>query len=146
MNSATEISTRMYEQFFDAFRKAAEQGLHTQQQEMMRFWLKGLTGLPGSPTSWADQVQKVQKEWTQGMADMSRRYLEALESHYQAGMKILEELYKMPESRDPEQLRRRTEEFYRKSFECIRDLGQVQVREFQAAVEKWMDVMKRSGV
>jgi len=144
MTGTTEVASRMYEQMFDSWRKAAEQGLHMQ-QEMIRFWTNGLSGLPRAamPMNLTDQLQKVQKEWTQGMSDMTRKYQEAWESHYKSGIKVLEDLFKMPEARNPDELRRRTEEFYRKSFEYMRDLSQTQVREFQSAMEKWMDVLKR---
>jgi hypothetical protein len=140
MTAQTEFTGKIFDQVFDAFRKAGESTLRLQ-QEMFRQWAEGWGGA-GKPPAWPEQAQKVQKEWAQAVADITRRYQESWEAQYKAGLQHLQEAFKVPGSADPEELRKITEELWRRTFDYLRELGQAQVRDFQAAVEKWFQLMK----
>jgi hypothetical protein len=141
MTVQTEVAGKMFDELFVTFRKAAEATLRVQQQ-MFRQWGECWPGFAKTEPGVPEQVQKFQKEWAQALADVTRKYQESWEVQYQNGLKLLEEAFRVPEAHDPEELRQKAEELWRKSFECLRELTQAQLRDFQTAVERWVRVIK----
>jgi hypothetical protein len=49
------------------------------------------------------------------------------------------------ESSNPEEFRRRTEQFFRKSLECMREATEAQLKEYQEAMSKLNDMFTQVG-
>jgi hypothetical protein len=138
----TEVFGKAFDQAFEGFHKAAESTLHLQ-QHLFRQWAHLWPGLPKPSAEWAERLQKFQKQWTQTATELTRKYQESWDAQYKAGMQVLAETFKMAETKDPEELRKKTEELWSKTFECFKGIAQAQVRDFQAASEKWLEVMTK---
>jgi hypothetical protein len=144
-----EFSTKPFDQMFETFRKAAESTLEAQQNLFRQWtiaWPQWATGqpFPKLQPPWFEQFEQYCKEWTQATGDVTRKNLEICERQYKAGLEYLENAFKVGETKDPAELRKKMEELWQKSFECLKELAETQMKSFQAAVEKWMDLVKKA--
>jgi hypothetical protein len=128
----------MYEHVFDNMRRATETALQVQ-QEMFRTWLNYWPGA-ASATVWPIQIQAFQKKWADTFGDVLKKQQEALETQFKAGLKMIEESVGVTTARDPEDLRAKLSEYWKKSFEGLRQIGEAQMQAFQSAVAKWADL------
>lgn len=130
----------MFDQVLDNLRKATEMGLQMQ-QEMFKKWTGTWPGLPVvNNASWTDQVQKFQKNWNETVNDLLHKQRHYLESQMEAGMKNLDEAFKLTEAKSPDELRIKTLDLWRKTFESLRQAFETQMKDFQAAVQKWTEM------
>jgi hypothetical protein len=140
----------MFDQVFDNFRKATETTLQAQ-QDLFRQWMTQLPMFPAAPnvpagsTGVTEQVRHFQKQWTDSVTALMTRHCEALDSQYRAGIKTIEDALRTTEAKSPEEFRKLTEELWRKSFEVLRQTIENQIRDFQAAVQKWSELMTQKA-
>jgi hypothetical protein len=135
----------MFEQVFDNLRTVTEANMHMQ-QEMMRKWVGMWPGIPSMPNGGADQFMKFQKKWVEFMAELVKKQREVMEAQFSAGMKNIEEAFRLAEVKNPEELRARTIELWQKIFESMRQAYEAQLRDFQAAAVKWAELMMKGAV
>jgi hypothetical protein len=141
----------MFDQVLDNLRKATDSTIQLQ-QEMFRQWFQQWPQVLGIPTpgtmlanSWADQVHAFQRKWSQTVTDMLNKHRETLDSQYRAGIRTIEDAFRVAEAKDPAQFRKLTEELWRSSFDCLKTAMEAQLREFQAAAEKAFEAMSKGG-
>ena len=141
----------MFDQVLDNLRKATDSTIQLQ-QEMYRQWFQQWTQMPGVPTpgtmlvsGWADQVHAFQRRWSQTVTDLLNKHRETVDSQYRAGIRTIEDAFRVGEAKDPAQFRKLTEELWRSSFDCMKTVMEAQVRDFQAATEKVFEAVSKSG-
>ena len=144
MSSSTEAASQVFEETFANISKAAEANLKLQ-QEFFRQWTSMWPGMPAPQTAWVDKVRDFQKQWTQTVSDLARRHREAVDRQYQAALESLDSALKVTESTNPEEYRRRTEQLCRKTIDCMREVSEAQIKEFQDAMTQWSDLVTKSG-
>lgn len=139
----------MFDQILDTYRRAAESTLQFQQL-MLRNWTTQqwptMMGpmMPTNPgTAWLEQVHVLHRKWGETVTSMLTKHREALDVQYKAGIKTIEESFKVGEARDPEQFRRLAEELWKHSFEALRTVTEEQMREFQEAMQKWFELVSQ---
>jgi hypothetical protein len=118
----------MYEQVFGNLRKATEAAIQAQQE---MFWT--------CANYWAgrpDQVQTIQKKWADTFGELLKKQQETLEAQFSAGLKMIEDAFDVPTAKNPEELRGKLIENWKKSFESHRQMAEAQMHDFQAAVAK----------
>jgi len=71
------------------------------------------------------------------MRPIAQRQL--LESHFRAGLRNIEEMFCLATAPNPEEFRAKTLELWSKSFDYLRQTGETQLHEFQAAMQKWSE-------
>ena len=136
----------MFDQVFDNFRKATETTLQAQ-QDLFRQWMSQwpmypmAPTAPSSPSVVTEQVRTFQKQWTDSVTALMTKHCEALDAQYRAGIKTIEDALRTTEAKSPEEFRKLTEELWRKSFEVLKQTIENQLRDFQAAIEKWSELM-----
>ena len=137
----------MLDQVFDNFRKASESSLQMQ-QELFKQWMSHWPAIPTSASSaggaMAEQAQSVQKRWLENATEMMNKHRESLDSQYKAGIRAIEDAFRVTEAKSPEDYRRMTEELWRKSFDTLKSSAETQIRDFQAAVEKWFEMLAKA--
>jgi hypothetical protein len=138
----TETIDSVFDQAFAGFRKATESIIHFQ-QDMFRQWTQFYPTFPKPPGAVTEPIQKCQKEWAKTLTEMTRKFQETWDSQYKAGLRLITEAFKVAETRDPEELRQKTVELWNKAFACLQGLAQTQVKEFQAASAKWIEMMSK---
>jgi hypothetical protein len=133
----------MFDPMFDNLRKATEMTIQMQ-QEMLKKWT-ALWPTPPSPAGWSEQVQKVQKKWAEIVEETLKKQREVLESQCNAGLKNLESAFDLADAKDYGQLRGKTIELWQKSFDSLRQTFEGQLRSYQFAMSKWMDLMTKGA-
>ena len=155
----------MFDMILENYRKATESTMKLQ-QDVLRNWTMQLPqmfgpqtfGLPfmGGPASgsagssmpgaaWLGQLSDAQKKWGETVTDMLNKHRESLDAQYKAGIRTIEEAFKVGEAKDPQQFRRLTEELWKHSFECLKTVAEAQTRDVQAAMEKFYEVASKSA-
>src|SRR5438105_3078270 len=91
----------MIEQVLDNFRKASESTLQMQ-QELFKQWA-GQWAAPGAttagnPAALAEQAQTFQKRWLETVTELMNKHRESLDAQYKAGIKAIEESFKVAEA------------------------------------------------
>lgn len=124
-------------------RNAAETHLKMQ-REMFQTWLTLWPQLPASQSAWFDKVQDFQKQWTHTVSDLARKHREVMDRQYQSALESLEEGLRVVESKNPEEFRKRSEQLCRKTLNCLREISEAQIKEFQEAVVKWGETATRA--
>jgi hypothetical protein len=143
MTAQAEFVNKSFEQVFDSFRKTTEATVQMQ-QELFRQWTALWPGFP-KPQAWTEQFQSFQKEWSQALTELTRKYQEAWQRQYSASMESLEKAFQSAGTKDAGEFRQKMLELWQKSFDCLKDVAQNQMRSFQAAVEKWIELGKKAN-
>jgi hypothetical protein len=138
----------MFDQVFDSFRRATETTLQAQ-QDLFRQWMSQWPMFPMAPGEAAggtvnEDVRNLKKQWTDSVTALLTKHCETLDSQYRAGIKTFEEALRTAEAKNPEEFRRLTEELWRKSFEVLKQTIENQIHDFQAAIEKWTELMTQA--
>src|SRR5262249_9767929 len=114
------------------------------QQDLFRQWSAMCPGF-SKVQPWADQFQKFQKDWSKTMVELTRKYQEVWDRQYKAGLESLEEACRLGSFTDPAELREKMVELWQKSFDCLKELTEAQIRNFQSTMEKWMELAKKTN-
>jgi len=110
------------------------------QQEIFKKWIGMFPGMPGGPSypqANPEQFAQFQKKWAETANELFRRQREVFEAQFKSGMENIEVAFKVAEAKDPEEVRARTIELWRKCFDSLRQVSEAQLRETQAATEKF---------
>lgn len=142
--SKTASGSEVFEDVFQNIRKAAEASLKLQ-QETMQHWTSLWPGAPTSQPAWVDSVQKFQKQWSDTVSSLAAKHREVLDQQYQATVESLDAALKVTESTNPEEFRRRSEQFCRKAIDCMKEVSESQVREFQDSAAQWTKLLTKAG-
>ena len=145
MATQTESAQDVFEQVFDNLRKTAESNIEMQ-QELFRQWGANWPGFPHQENAWLDRVQKFQKEWSKTFTELVNKHRKMLDDQYRMAIDALKESFRVTESSDPQEYRQRCEELCRKSLELIRESGELQLKETQEALNRWVAMAVKGGV
>jgi hypothetical protein len=135
----------MFEQVFENLRLATESGMQVQ-QELFKKWVGVWSGVPTTPNAGGEKILKAQKKWSEFVAELVTKQRETLETQFSAGLKNIEEAFRLAENQKPEELRAKTIELWQKSIDCMRQTYEAQMRDFQAAVMKWTELVVKGAV
>jgi hypothetical protein len=139
----------MLDQVLENFRKASESTMQLQ-QDLFQKWTSQwpTTSSPATPgtTAWAEQAQAFQKRWLESVTDIMTKHREKLDTQYKAGIRAIEDAFRVTEAKTPDDYRRMTEELWRKSFDSMKNSAETQIHDFQKAVEKWFELMPKAKV
>jgi hypothetical protein len=138
----------MFDQAFESLRKATEVGVQVQ-QEVFKKWLSLWPGVPAGAPLWGEQaqrVQQVQQKWAEIVSDLLKCQREGIEASFKTGLANIEKAFQLGEVKTVEEMRARTVELWQKCFAGLRQAYEVPLREFQVAMEKWLQLMTPAGV
>lgn len=141
---ASDKKNTFFEDVIENIRKAAEANLKMQ-QEFFNHWTNLWPGLPKPQYAWTEQAKELQKKWSETISDLAHKHHDVLETQYQAAVKSLDEALQVSESSDPKEFRDRIEQFYRKTLDCLREVSEAQMGEFQNVVGKWTELITESA-
>lgn len=144
MSTQTEAVTNVFEQVFDNLRKTAESNIEMQ-QELFRQWGANWPGFPQPQNAWLDRVQKFQKDWSKTVTELLNKHRKAFDDQYRLAIDSLKDALRVAESSDPQQFRQRCEELCCKSVELMREVGEMQMKESQEALNKWVSLAMKGA-
>lgn len=133
---ATDTTNLVFEEVLQNVRKAAETNLKMQQEFFQR-WASLWPGLPKPKSDLVNQTQEFQKQWADTVSELAHKHREVVDKQFAAAVDSLDQALKLTEYTDPKEFREKSEEFYRKMLECLREVSEAQVGEFQEAFSKW---------
>lgn len=143
-SAASEAPSPVFEELFQNIRKAAETNLKMQQEVFGQF--SGMwPGIPTPQTAWVNQMQGFRRQWAQTVSDLARKHQGVVEKQYEAAIGSLDAALNMADASTPEEVRRRSEQLCRKTLDCVREVTEVQIREFQEAITKWTDLLAKAS-
>ena len=140
----SKTASPVFEELFQNIRKAAEANLKMQ-QEVLSQWSIMWPGMPLPQSAWINQIQNVRKQWLETVSGLARKHRDVVDKQYDAAIESLDAALHVSDAGTPEELRRRTEQFCRKTLDCMREVTETQIREFQEAVSKWTDLFAKAG-
>jgi hypothetical protein len=144
MATQTESPTNVFEQVFDSLRKTVESNVEMQ-QEMFRQWYSNWPGFPEPQNAWIERAQKFQKDWANTVKEMLAKHREVLDEEYRLAIESLDEAFRLAESSDPQDFAKRCEGLCRKSLKAVREAGELQLKETQEALNKWIGLAVKSA-
>ena len=145
----------MFDMILESYGKAAESTLKLQ-REMLRDWMMQWSpietqaiGLPSTGTSTSasatpaaaglEQLSTAQTKWAEAVTDLLKRHRETLDEQYRAGIRALDDAFRVGEAKDPEQFRRLSEELWRTSFETLKTAVASQMHDIQLVMQNWYE-------
>jgi hypothetical protein len=140
----TESVTNVFEQAFDSLRKTAEANLEMQ-QEIFRQWGANWPGFPQPQNAWVERAQKFQKEWAKTVKELMGRHREVLDEQYQLAQQAFDEAFRVAQSSDPQEYAKRCEDLCKKSLDLMRDAGELQIKETQEALSRWVELAVKTA-
>src|SRR5205814_10181839 len=134
----------MFDQILENYRKATETTMQFQQM-MLRSWTQQWPPAFGVPfptaaASFPEQLHAVQKKLGETTTDLLNKHRETLDAQYRAGIRAIEDAFRVGEAKDPEQFRKLTEELWRQSYECLKTLAESQMHDVQTVMQEWFEV------
>ncbi|MCC6491810.1 MAG: hypothetical protein IT424_02190 [Pirellulales bacterium] len=132
------------EEVFQNIRKAAETNLRLQQELLSQFsslW----PAAPAPQTAMMNRLQQFRSKWVETVSGLARKHREVMDRQYNAAIESLDAALAVTDAGSPEELRRRSEQFCRKTLDCVREVTETQVQEIQNAVAKWTDLVAKVG-
>jgi hypothetical protein len=102
--------------------------------------------LPVMQPNWVEVAQKVQERWAAAIGELAREQRTALEEQFQIGRRSLESAFQPGEAKEVEELRKKSLELWQQSFDCLRQMCEAQVCDFQNAVRTWTLLLTRARV
>src|SRR5262245_51636497 len=123
----------MLDQAFDSLRMATESGLRLQ-QDLFRTWAGPWPGAPVPPPAPGEPLAKFPKAWAETATGLLKKQKELIDTQFEAGLKNIEEVFRVIDVKDPEEFRKKVIELWRNSFESLRQYQEGQLRELQAAL------------
>ena len=133
----------MFELVYENLRAATDASIRLQ-QELLRKWASLWPAAP-APGGGGEQLLASHKRWAAFLAEQAAKQRETLEAQFSAGLKNIEEAFRLAEAKGPEELHAKTVELWQKSFDCLRKTYEAQVHDFQAAVAKWAELMTKGA-
>jgi hypothetical protein len=144
MTAQMERVDKAFDQVFDSFRKATESTLQMQ-QDLWRQWTAAWPAFPKSLPPWTQQVQRFEEQWVNGMTELMKKYQQTWEAQYKSSIASFEEAFRLAEAKDPVEFRKQVMGLWQKSFENLKEFAQAQTGNFQAAIEKWLGMVKKTA-
>ena len=129
----------MFEQVFENLQKATETSVKLQ-QEMFQKWMEGFTPASPFPTG-IDAASQWRHKWEAASAEMLRKQKELVDRNYEAGIRALEDMFRVADAKSPQDFQQKVTDLYRKSFDSLRQLSESQLAEFKNSVDKWSELM-----
>jgi hypothetical protein len=132
------------EEMFQNVRKVAEANLKLQQDILSQATVMW-PGIPTPQTAWLTQMQQFRGKLVDTISALARKHGEAVDRQYKAAIESLDAALGVTDATTPEEFRRKSEQLCRKAMDCVREVTESQVREFQEAIGKWTDLLAKAG-
>ena len=137
----------MFDQVLDSFRKISESTIQMQQEfykQWMSQWPAAAMMNPASTGGGvSEQAQSLQRRWMDSITELMNKQREVLDAQYRTGIQAIQDAFRATEAKSPEEYRRLTEDLWRKTFETLKSTAEAQMRDYQSAVTKWLEMVSK---
>ena len=139
MTVPTDAANKVFEQVVDAFQKTADATLAAQ-KDLFQQWQNSWSGAVQPSNPWLEQFRQFQQTWSDSTMELLRKHRESLDTQYEAGIDAITEAFRVSQAEDPEEFRKRAEELCRKNLDCLKEISEAQMSEFQESSAKWAEM------
>ena len=73
---------------------------------------------------------------------MLKRHQETLDDQYRAGIRAIDDVFRVGKASDPAQIRRLSEELWRRDCEVLKPAVASQMHDVQSVMEKWYEAAR----
>ena len=91
--------------------------------------------------AWLEQLSAAQRKCAEAVADMLKRHQETLDEEYRAGIRAIDDAFRVGEARNPEQFQRLSEELWRRNCEVLKTAVASQMHDVQSVMQKWYEAV-----
>ncbi len=140
----TEAGSAVFEEVYQNVRKAAEANIKMQ-QEAFRQWTSLWPGIPTPQSAWVDQVKQFRKQWIDTVSELAHKHRDTIDKQYEAAISSLDAALRVAEASNPEEFRRRSEQLCRKTLDCMKEMSETQLQEFQDTLTKCTELVTKVG-
>ncbi|MGB0069504.1 MAG: hypothetical protein WBQ11_15895 [Isosphaeraceae bacterium] len=91
--------------------------------------------------AWLEQLSTAQRKCAEAVADMLKRHQETLDEEYRAGIRAIDDAFRVGEARNPEQFQRLSEELWRRNCEVLTTAVASQMHDVQSVMQKWYEAV-----
>lgn len=147
----------MFDTILGTVRDATETTLRMQ-FELFRPWLGAVMPTPvplpvaavpvpvtTTPAVVVDEVQAYQKDLADFVTDVVRKQRALVDAQYAYALKVLDDAFQVVQTKDIDQFRKTTEVLWKDSVDGAVGLAETQVRDTQAVVTRFLDVLGEYG-
>jgi len=89
--------------------------------------------------AWLEQLSTAQRKCAEAVADMLKRHQETLDEEYRAGIRAIDNAFRVGEAKNPEQFQRMSEELWRRNCEILKTAVASQMHDVQSVMQKWYE-------
>src|SRR5271166_2252431 len=89
--------------------------------------------------AWLEQLSTAQRKSAEAVADMLKRHQETLDEEFRAGIRAIDDAFRVGEAKNPEQFQRMSEELWRRNCEILKTAVASQVHDVQSVMQKWYE-------
>ena len=79
-----------------------------------------------------DAMTRWQKKFEETMTESLKRQRDLVDSHYTAGLRTLEEMFRVGQTKSPQEYQDKVLQLYRQCFDSLRQLSESQMKEFKS--------------
>ena len=112
------------------------------QQGLFKKWIGMWPGVL-VPTPPFEEPQKFHKKWMEVGGELLRKQNEWLKAQFEAGLRTIEDAFHLAEAKDAEELRTRTIKLWQKTFDCLCQASEAQIRGLNSAMARWTELMNK---
>ena len=91
--------------------------------------------------AWLEQLSTAQRKCAEAVADMLKRHQETLDEEYRAGIRAIDDAFRVGEAKDPAQFQRLSEELWRRNCEVLKTAVASQMHDVQSVMQKWYEAV-----
>ena len=92
--------------------------------------------------AWLEQLSTAQRKCAEAVADMLKRHQETLDEEFRAGIRAIDDAFRLGEARNPEQFQRLSEELWRRNCEVLKTAVASQMHDVQSVMQKWYEAAR----
>src|SRR5271165_2488436 len=91
--------------------------------------------------AWLEQLSTAQRKCAEAVADMLKRHQETLDEEFRAGIRAIDDAFRLGEAKNPEQFQRMSEELWRRNCEVLKTAVASQMHDVQSVMQKWYEAV-----
>jgi hypothetical protein len=134
----------MYEQLFEAYRKASESWLQVHQDVFKHGAQQWMTGPPNVAGVASDWGRSFQRRCVELATEILNRHRESIDTVYRSAIHLLEQAARMTDVKTPDEYRRVLETWWRDWFESVKSQSETQFRDVQNWAGKSLEIVKNA--
>jgi hypothetical protein len=133
----------MFDPVFESLRIATESTIGMQ-QEMYKKWVSAWPGFSPYRVAGAGDVGGFQKKWVEIVDELIKKQGASMETAFNAGLHNIKDAFRVAETKDLGDMREKTFELWKQTFECLRQANEAQIVNFGTAVSNWSELMMKA--